>query len=527
MQAKFDLNDSGVIVIVGSGAGGGTLANELAQKGVDKIVLLEAGRHLAFEDIENDEWTMFGKATWLDRRISAGAWELTRTSPSMPAWHAKAVGGSSLTWAAVSLRFLPHDFRVRSTYGRVADANLLDWPVSYDEMVPYYERAEKKLGVAGAKASGMPPLPKSSMYKAVEFGARKVGYRDISQPLAINSRTNDGRPACQQIGFCMEGCKIEAKWSTYHVEIPRAIATGRVELRSECMVLQLQHDRKGRIAGVLYADKDGRKQLQKARLVCVAGNSIESPRLLLNSASSMFPDGLANSSGQVGRNYMVHAPGSGAISILKGPVNMHRGAVIAAVIRDETKHDPSRGFVGGYSIEAMGLGLPFAAAFLKPAGAWGREITSAVDMYDHMIVVWICGEQMPMEQNRVTLHPTEKDSHGLPVPVVTNSAHANDAALKRHSLGQWRKVVDAIGPNRTIEGPEWLAAHNMGTNRMSARARDGVVNKWGQTHDVRNLFVSDGSQFTSSAAANPGLTIVALAIRQAEAIVSKLNAREI
>jgi len=521
MAAKFDLNDSEVVVIVGSGAGGGTLANELAQKGINKIVILEAGKHYTQEDIENDEWAMFGKISWLDKRISSGAWHHTKTYPNLPAWIVKGVGGSSVHWAGVALRFLPHDFRTKSTYGHVPGANILDWPVSYEEMAPYYSRAEKKLGVAGSEASGLPPLPENNHYKVVAAGARAIGYKEIVRPMAINSKPNDGRPGCQQIGFCMQGCKIGAKWSTLYTEIPKALATGRAELRPESMVLQILHDKSGKVSGVLYADKDGKKRLQKARVVCVAGNSIESPRLLLNSASSMFPHGLGNSSGQVGRNYMVHTTAA-SVSIHKKPVHMYRGTAISAIVSDEAHPNTDRGFVGGYHLEGLSIGLPFTAAFMKPGG-WGREVTSALEMYDHMTCVWVCGEDMAMEQNGISLHATEKDQYGLPVPVVSKSDHANDAMLRIHGLAQWRKLNEAVGATRTIDMPPYPASHNMGTNRMSAKARDGVVNKWGQSHDIKNLFVSDGSQFTSSSAANPTLTIVALAIRQAEYIADAMK----
>lgn len=527
MSATFDLNDSEVVVIVGSGAGGGTLANELAQKGVNKIVILEAGKHNTLADVENDEWKMFSKLSWLDKRQTAGAWSPAKTAPGLPAWICKTVGGSSVHWAGVSLRFQPHEFKTLSTYGKVPDANLLDWPLSYADMLPYYERAEKKMGVSGSdSASGMPEGPKSNNTMVAEAGAHAIGYKNVVHRMAINSKNYDGRPACQQIGFCMQGCKIGAKWSTLYTEIPRALETGRVELRPEAMVLQIQTDKSGKANGVLYADKNGKQHLQKARIVCVAGNSIESPRLLLNSASAKFPNGLANSSGQVGRNYMAHATAA-AFTIHEKPVNMHRGNSVAAIIMDEQKHDPSRGFVAGYNLIVLAQGLPFASAFLRTPNGWGREMTSVLDKYDHMSGVWICGEQMPMEQNGVTLHPTEKDQHGLPIPIVANSDHANDAAIVKHALGQWRKMGEALGATRTTEVPVWPAAHNLGTNRMSEKARDGVVNKWGQAHDVKNLFISDGSQFTSSAVANPTLTIVALAIRQAEYIADQMKRKSI
>jgi choline dehydrogenase-like flavoprotein len=290
-------------------------------------------------------------------------------------------------------------------------------------------------------------------------------------------------------------------------------------------VLKIEHDASGKVTGVVYADKDGNQHRQRARAVCVAGNSIESPRLLLNSASSMFPDGLANSSGQVGRNYMRHMTGS-VYGIFEKPVNMYRGTTMAGIIQDEARNDPSRGFVGGYELETLSLGLPFMAAFLDP-GAWGRSFTSALDGYDHMAGMWIVGEDMPQETNAITLHPSEKDQFGLAVPNVHFDDHANDVAMRNHAYKQGSAVYDAVGAIRTFPTPPYPSTHNLGTNRMSDKPRDGVVNKWGQTHDVPNLFVSDGSQFTTGAAENPTLTIVALAIRQADHIAGRMQRGEL
>jgi len=525
MATRIDLNDRDAVVIIGSGAGGATLANELAQRGIGKIVILEAGKHYTQADFENDEWAMFRKISWLDKRISAGGWHHTNTYPNLPAWIVKAVGGSTIHWSGVALRFQPHDFRTRQIYGQVEGANVLDWPITYEELAPYYDKAEKKMGVTGSAASGQPPMPESNQYKVVAAGARKIGYRKIVRPVASNSTPYDGRPACQQAGFCMQGCKIGAKWSALYTEIPKALATGRVELRPESMVLQVQHDKSGKVNGVLYADSKGRKHLQKARVVCVAGNSIESARLLLNSASTLFPNGLANSSGQVGRNYMNHATAA-AVAIHRKPVYMYRGFDIGAVVADEVALNTRRGFNGGYYLEGLALGLPYTAAFMKPGG-WGRDVTSALEQYDHMTAIWVCGEDMAREQNTITLHPTEKDQYGLPIPIVTKTYHRNDEAIAAHGLQQFRKLSEAVGATRVIDMPAYPASHNMGTNRMSANARDGVVNRWGQAHDVKNLFVSDGSQFTSSSAANPTLTIVALAIRQAEYLAGALRRGEV
>lgn len=524
MATKFDLKDDSVVVIIGSGAGGGTLANELAQRGV-RSVILEAGKHFTQADFENDEWEMFNKISWLDKRISAGGWHHTKTYPNLPAWIVKGVGGSTVHWSGVALRFMPHDFHNRSTYGAVKDANLIDWPITYDELAPFYDLAEKKMGVTTTAASGLPALPENNHYKVLAAGARKIGYKEIVRPMAVNSQPYDGRPGCMQIGFCMQGCKIGAKWSTLYTEVPRALATGKAELRPQSMVLQIEHDAAGKVTGVLYVDERGRRQFQRARIVCVAGNSIESPRLLLNSASSKFPQGLANSSGQVGRNYLNHTTAA-AVAIHRKPVYMYRGTALAAVVSDEARLNTQRGFFGGYHLEGLALGLPFTAAFMKPGG-WGRDVSSALEMYDHMSCVWVCGEDLAQERNSITLHATQKDQYGLPVPIVSKTDHANDAAIRAHGLAQFRKMSEAVGATRVIDMPPYPASHNMGTNRMSARASDGVVNRWGQSHDIPNLFVSDGSQFASSSASNPTLTIVALAIRQAGYIAGALQRREL
>jgi choline dehydrogenase-like flavoprotein len=292
-------------------------------------------------------------------------------------------------------------------------------------------------------------------------------------------------------------------------------------VRPNSQVLQIQHNDAGKVTGVLYADKDGKQQVQKARVVALAGNSIESPRLLLNSASSMFPDGLANSSGQVGRNYMRHMTGS-VYAIFDKPVNMYRGTTMAGIVKDEARLDPSRGFVGGYEMETLSLGLPFMAAFLDP-GAWGKDFASALDGYENMAGMWLVGEDMPQAGNGVTLHATEKDQFGLPVPNVQFDDHPNDIAMRNHAFKQGGALYEAVGATRVIETPPYPSTHNLGTNRMSEKPQDGVVNKWGQTHDVANLFVSDGSQFATGGAENPTLTIVSLAIRQAEYIADQMG----
>ncbi len=520
MAAPFDLNDDGVVVIVGSGAGGGTLGNELAQQGIDTVILEAGGRH-EIHDFVNDEWGMFGQISWLDMRTTSGSWRVARDFPNLPAWIVKAVGGSTVHWAGASLRFQPHEFRVLTEYGAVHGANLLDWPLTLEELEPYYDRAEDKMGVTGTH--GIPRLPGNNNYKVMAAGADRLGYtRYHTGNMAINSENRDGRSSCLQIGFCFQGCQSGAKWSTLYAEIPKGEDTGHLEVRPQSQVLQIEHDDAGKVTGVVYADAEGNQHRQKARAICVAGNSIETPRLLLNSASAKFPDGLANGSGQVGRNYMRHMTGS-VYAVFDQPVNMYRGTTMAGIIQDESINDPARGFVGGYEMETLSLGVPFMAAFLDP-GAWGRDFTWAMDRYDHMAGMWLVGEDMPQESNAVALHPEIKDQYGLPVPDVRFDDHQNDIKMRQHAFRQGAAVYEAAGALKTYRTPPYPSTHNLGTCRMSERPEDGVVNKWGRAHDVPNLFVSDGSQFTTGGAENPTLTIVTLAIRQAEHIRREMAA---
>ena len=522
-MAKFELSDDSVVVVIGSGAGGRTLSNELCQKGIN-VVCLEAGKRYTIDDFENNEWNAFGQLSWLDKRTTSGTWRVAKDFPGLPAWICKTVGGTTTHWAGASLRFQEEEFRVRSVYGDVPGANLLDWPIGMEDLAPYYDKAEDKMGVT--RTHDIPGLPGNNNFRVMYHGAKRLGYQHVhTGRMAINSRERHDRTHCQQIGFCFQGCKTGAKWSTLYTEIPAAEGTGRLDLRPESHVLKIEHDESGKVTGVVYVDAQGNQQMQKARVVCVAGNSIETPRLLLNSASAKYPDGLANSSGQVGKNYMRHTTGS-VYAIFDKPVNMYRGTTMAGIITDESRNDPARGFVGGYEMETLSLGVPFMAAFLSP-GAWGRDFTWSMERYDHMAGLWIVGEDMPQETNAVSLNTDEKDQYGMPAPNVHFDDHPNDVAMRNHAYKQGTAVYQAVGAVKVHEVPPYPSTHNLGTCRMSADAKDGVCNKFGQAHDIANLFISDGSQFTTGGAENPTLTIVTLAIRQADYIADQLSKNEI
>jgi choline dehydrogenase-like flavoprotein len=331
----------------------------------------------------------------------------------------------------------------------------------------------------------------------------------------------------------MAGCAIGAKWSTLYTEIPKAEATGHYEIRPESMVLKINHNKEGKATGVVYADKDGNTHEQKARVVAIAGNSVETPRLLLNSESSMFPDGMANSSGQVGQNFMRHMTGT-VYGTMPGAVHWDRGTQMAGIVMDEVKNDPNRGFVGGYYMQTLpGFGLGWYAGNVggmsaDAPGKWGRNYTrDVVENYKNMAGMWLVGEDMPQEKNGVTLHGSEKDSYGLPVPVVNFEDHANDVAMRNHAYKAGSAVYQAGGSKKQYQLSPFPSTHNMGTCRMSEKPGDGVCNSIGATHDVSNVFISDGSQFTTGAACNPTLTIVSLAIRQAENMTKLLSQNSI
>jgi choline dehydrogenase-like flavoprotein len=423
-------------------------------------------------------------------------------------------------WTASAPRLQPWELRAQSTYGKIAGTSLIDWPIAYAELKKYYQIAERRMGVT--RRNDMPGLPASNNFKVMYAGAKKLGYKQVhTGHMAINSRSNDGRGFCIQQGFCVQGCKMGAKWSTLYTEIPDAEATGNLDLRTEATATRIEHGADGRVNAVIYHDSQGREQRQKARLVCVAGNAIETTRLLLLSASSKYPKGLANSSGQVGRNYCHQITGF-VWGIFDKPVYSWRGATLAGVVEDEVGNDPQRGFVGGYRIELVTLDLPTLPLVGLPYG-WGRDFASIMESYRNLAGMFINGEDLPRSGNRITLDANVKDAFGLPVAHVHVDEHANDQAMRKHAQRQMSRMYEAIGAKRVVLGPTPPATHNLCTARMSSDPRDGVTNAWGQTHDIRNLFISDGSVLSTPGAANPTLTIVALALRQAEYISQQMK----
>ncbi|PPR27262.1 MAG: Fructose dehydrogenase large subunit [Alphaproteobacteria bacterium MarineAlpha9_Bin4] len=515
---KIDQKEKAV-VIIGSGAGGGTMAYELTKAGIP-CVCLEAGPFHKKEDYVNDEWGAFLQMAWLDTRTTSGNWRVAKDFSGLPTWLCKAVGGTTTHWAGATPRFMDYEFKTKSTYGNVKGASLLDWPVTLSDMEPYYTRAEDAIG--STHRGGRPALPANNNYKVFAEGAKRVGYKYYATgPYGTNAAPYDGRPGSIQDGFNFQGDKNGSKWSTAKREIPRALQTNLLDLRTDSHVTRITHDKNGMVDGVIYRDVDGNEQRQEAKVVILSGNSIESPRLLLMSDSSMFPDGLANSSGEVGRNYMRHLTGS-MYARFEKPVNFYRGETMAGFCADEVKHNPKRGFVGGYYMETLALGPAFLGSFLEPGG-WGREFTNMMDGYENIAGMWIVGEDMPQSKNRITLNTDVKDQYGNPVPNVHFDEHPNDIAMRTYAYEKAEDLYNSVGAVQTWRTPPYPSTHNLGTNRMSAKPKDGVVNKWGRTHDIKNLYIADGSVMTTGAAANPTLTITALSIRFSENVISEIK----
>jgi choline dehydrogenase-like flavoprotein len=519
-MAKIDLKDDSAVVVVGSGAGGGTLAHELTRRGI-KVVLLEAGKRQSLDTFSQVPGEAFGQLTWLDARTQSGNWGVARDFPTLPVWHCKTVGGTTVHWTASAPRLQPWELCAKTTYGNIAGTSLIDWPISYKELEKYYIVAERRMGVT--RRNGMPGLPASNNFKIMYAGAKKLGYKQVhTGHMAINSHSYDGRGFCIQQGFCVQGCKMGAKWSTLYTEIPDAEATGNLELRVESTATRVEHGPDGRVNALIYRDSQGQEQRQKARVICVAGNAIETARLLLLSTSPKFPHGLGNSSDQVGRNYCHQITGF-VWGIFDKPVYSWRGATLAGVVEDEAINDPHRGFVGGYRIELVTLDLPTLPLVGLPYG-WGRDFAWVIENYRNLAAMFINGEDLPRSGNRITLNSEVKDAYGLPVANVHVDEHANDQAMRKHAQLQMSRMYEAIGAKRVVLGPTPPATHNLCTARMSADPRDGVTNAWGQTHDINNLLISDGSVLTTAGAANPTLTIVALALRQAEYLSQQMRA---
>lgn len=522
LQWKYE-NEEVDVVIVGAGAAGGVLAKELSTHGMS-VVVLEAGpMRDPQHDFASDELTMQSLG-WQETRMVNGSDPLTM-GHNNSGW---GVGGGTTHFTGVFLRFHEHDFRTRSLDG-VGE----DWPISYLDLEPYYNRIEQEIGVAGPRYfpwgnfHGPYPLPErnalSPNAEVFRRGCEKLGIQSVVTPLAIVSAPFKGRPPCINRGFCNQGCMPNSKFSTLIVHIPQAIEAGAVVL-PDCMVTQVRMNQNGLASGVEFVH-NGQEYKQRAKLVIVSAYAVETPRLLLNSANVLFPNGLANSSGWVGRGLMPHSS-EDVYAKFDYEIRLYKGTPVLASTQEFYDTDPSRGFVRGYTLHAHGVRpLAFAKGIAKSGSTpiWGTALREAMLNYNYYARITMVGEVLPDANNRVTLSD-EKDRFGLPRAQVTFSYSDNDKRLIDHAVEQMSAIMRAMDGKVEFVIPD--TAHLMGGCRMGNDPSQSVVNSFGQSHDIPNLFICDASIFVTSGGGNPTNTVMALAARTADYIKDRASKLE-
>ena len=527
--------DAADVVVIGSGAGGAVVAKELAEAGLS-VIVIEAGRRYQplsdyltdRPDFEIRARDVFDPAD--ERRdvyTTAGRREFAYS-------RVKGVGGSTLHYAAMSPRLHETDFAARSTDG-VGD----DWPISYADLEPYYTRVEFELGVSGPDGANpfepprsrpypTPPHPFNLASRAIKKGADRLGLHLVREPLALPSRDWQGRPACVGAGTCHMGCLISAKSSMDVTYVRKAEATGRVDIRTESMAREIEIDDTGRARAVVYIDNEGRDRRVAGRAIVVAGNAVETPRLLMMSTSNRFPDGLANSSGLVGRNFMEHLAVF-AFGLFDQRVDPWRGTPTGGIIQDNYATNRENAFARGWTgLVSSNSHWPYTVA--NRVAGWGEEHKKRVErLFGHYVCVTTIGEQLPDPRNRVSLDPAQKDLYGLPAPLLINQARENDLAMIKKMAAFQKELLEASGASE-IWGNTYnpgMSSHYMGTCRMGRDPESSVVDAWGRAHDVPNLFIADSSVFVTGGAVNPALTVSALALRTSEAIVAAFRRNEL
>ena len=520
------------VLVIGSGAAGAAVTKRLTDLGA-KVVCLEQGDWVKPEDFPSirPNWEIalrrgpFHFSPNVRRRpedypvIETGA-----NPPNILMFN--GVGGSTIHYTAHFPRFHPSDFRVRSLDG-VAE----DWPIRYEDLERYYDMNDGEMGVAGLAGDPAnpprsprptPPLPLGVLGETIGRGFDKLGWYWWVSDNAIISRSYQGRPACDLHGKCMLGCPIGAKASTDVTYWPKALPKG-ARLKTWARVREITLDAEGRARGAVYFDRQRKAHEQLARVVVVCANGVGTPRLLLNSTSSQFPQGLANSSGLVGKNFMLH-PFRFLEGIFEARMDGEDGPFgIPALSQQFYETDLGRGFVRGYSFLLERSFGPLHHAWggfsAKPV-PWGAEHHRVMRRrFPHIIRVTVLGEDLPEESNRVELDPEAKDSSDIPAPRVVYSYSENSLKMLEHGGAMGRRALQAAGAIEILDsGVIQPAFHLLGTARMGHNPKTSVVNAWHQTHDVNNLYLVDGSSFTTSAAVNPTSTIGALALRAADGI---------
>jgi choline dehydrogenase-like flavoprotein len=557
-KPKYKTSDEVDFVIVGSGAAGGIMAKELSTNGF-RVVVLEQGPYLTEADFVHDEIKIINEDLLTNRpKLQPTSFRKTpneKAKPQRALVYGRCVGGTSVHFTANFWRFHEIDFVERSKVGPIPGADLRDWPITYADLEPYYTKVEWEIGVSGlagaspfdpprSKPYPMPPLPVKGSGVIFERAARKLGWHPFPAPMAILSQSRPGRSACVNCGFCLAfGCEVGAKSSSLAAAIPVAEKTGRCEIRPNSYVHRIETDSNGRAVGAVYFDEKRNAHLQKAKAVIVCANGAETPRLLLLSANKQFPEGLANSSGLVGKYLMLNSYAS-ALGLFEHPLNDYKGYAASRVLHDFYELDPQKvGFYGGGGLDArfdftpitfaMG-GYPLSAA---PGGLppntprWGKGFKDALSHnFTRTMRIGCHGTSLPLEANSFSLDPELKDAWGLPALRMTYKNHPDDLKLEAWQVGRALELLDAAGALKSWHDPieeDNFAFHLLGTCRMGNDPRTSVINPDHRTHDVKNLFLCDGSSLVTSGRGQPTMTIEALAFRAADRITALAKRGEV
>ncbi len=534
-------------VVVGAGAAGGIVAKELAVAGLS-VVLLERGKWYTAadcrkDDLRNQRTTVLGNAfgpedegtprVWVDAQ---GATHTVLASEGGYNNNAACVGGGTLSYGAQAWRYMPQDFRMRSTYGAPAGSSLEDWPISYDDLEPFYEQAEYEIGVSGDDSGTpfrgprrrplpMPPLPPGREFSVLEPAAKRLGLHPFHIPMARNSVPYNGRGPCMRCRWCVGfACEVDAKNGSQNTVIPVALNTGNCELRTGCMAKEILTDERGRARGVAYFDERGRLREQWSDIVVVSGCATESARLLLNSTSGLFPYGLGNRYDQVGRHLQGHHY-TGALGYFDFETYDDIGPGATIAISDYNHGTPD--LCGGGMLANEFIRLPIHMVDRLPPGTprWGLAHKQAMrHWHKRTIVIMGPTQQIPTADARVTVDPAVRDKWGLPVCRFSGNVHPHTfeiGEVQARRAEAWLKEAGAIHTSLMAGKPTIVSAgqHQAGTCRMGNDPRTSVVNKTCQVHDVDNLFVIDSSVHVTNGGFNPVLTIMAVAYYASAALV--------
>jgi len=470
-HAQFRHSDAVDFIVIGIGAAGGVVAKELSTAGF-RVVALEQGPWNHEKDFQHDEVGVIYRAGLTnDPKKQPNTFRKTAADPAktqQAVEYGRMVGGGSVHFTSNYWRFHPEDFRERTVLGPIAGADLRDWPITYDDLEPFYTKAEWDLGISGLGGSNpfdgprtrpypLPPMPVKSSGVLFERAAKQLGWHPFPAPVAVLSQPYKGRVACVHCGFCESfGCEVGAKSSTLAALIPAAVKTGRCEVRPNSYVRKIETGKDGRVTGAIYFDEQKREIFQRAKAVVICANGSETPRLLLMSKSNRFPQGLANSTGNVGK-YLMFDNGSFATGIFEQPLNEYKSVVVTRVLHDFYRSDSKRGFYGGGGIDGRFDSYPAQFALdgmPKDMPQWGAEWKRGFSQYyTHMMGALGHTSCLAVEQNNIGLDDEVKDAWGLPAMRVTFKNHPDDLKAMEFILARQMEILNTAGAKKVWVDP--------------------------------------------------------------------------